>query len=461
MRVNERLEEMTGYAREELLGRLVEILVPGAWRERHVRERTRYVSAPWVRHVGSGLPLSILRKDGSELPVDIGLSPVTTTEGLFVACAVREDTARRRAEELLRQSERSLAQAQRIARLGSWVWDTATGELRWSDEVFRIFGYAPQAFDPTYEAFLGAVHPEDRAAVEEAVRAALEEREPYAVDHRIVLPDGRERIVHEQAEVQFDGDGRAIGMVGTVQDITEHKRAEEHLERSLALLRRTSSERRRLLAHLVKAREEERARIAGDIHDDPLQKIAALGLRLGILKDSLRDPEQLRLLEPIERTVAQAIASLRAMLFELRPLTLDQDGLAAALRELLQHLGEESSVETSLVDRLEQEPEPESRVICYRIAQEALGNVRKHSRAARVEVVLGSEEGGTIITVRDDGVGFSPEAVPLAPGHLGLPDMRERAELAGGWLRIQSAPGAGTTVEFWVPGQGDRPEVKA
>jgi signal transduction histidine kinase len=102
-------------------------------------------------------------------------------------------------------------------------------------------------------------------------------------------------------------------------------------------------------------------------------------------------------------------------------------------------------------DAMDREPPPDARVICYRIAQEAIANVRKHARASHVEVVLVSEGGGTRVVIRDDGVGFDPERTAPAPGHLGLPDMRERAELAGGWLRISSAPGSGTVVEFWIP----------
>ena len=134
-------------------------------------------------------------------------------------------------EEVAQRTAR-LTEAQRIAHLGNWEWDIAGNTLNWSDEIYRIFGLTPQQFGGNYEAFLQAVHPEDRQFVDTSVRAALEQRQPYGIDHRIVLPDGTIRYVHEQAEISRSEDGRPIKMLGTVQDITERKEYEEELKRS-------------------------------------------------------------------------------------------------------------------------------------------------------------------------------------------------------------------------------------
>ena len=136
------------------------------------------------------------------------------------------------AEETLRESEASLANAQRIAHLGSWEWNIITNEMRWSDEIYRIFGLTPQKFGPTHEAFLNTIHPDDRGFVKESVIKALYGKAPYSVDYRIVLPDGFERIVHEQAEVIFDNAGKAIQMNGTIQDVTDIRKAEKLLRES-------------------------------------------------------------------------------------------------------------------------------------------------------------------------------------------------------------------------------------
>jgi signal transduction histidine kinase len=218
-------------------------------------------------------------------------------------------------------------------------------------------------------------------------------------------------------------------------------------------LRQLEEQRRELLARLVRAEEEERRRIAADIHDDPIQVITALGMRLDLLRRSLSDPEHLALVESARGTLEAAVAALRSMLFQLHPPALDREGLTPPLRALLDQLQEEAGLRVRLEARTAGEPPPEVRAVLYRIVQEALANVRKHARATSVSVLLEEREGGFGVRVEDDGEGFASGDMGPLPGHLGLPGMRERAELAGGWSRVNSAPGAGTTVEAWVPGE--------
>ncbi|MGA9763017.1 MAG: GAF domain-containing protein [Gaiellaceae bacterium] len=146
--------------------------------------------------------------------------------------ALPEDE-RRLLDELL-ESREGLAEAQRIAHLGSWDWNIAAGTLTWSDEIYRIFGVAPQEFGATYEAFLAFVHPEDRETVEQAVTEALQDGKHYDVEHRVVRPDGEERVVQECGEVTFGAGGEPRRMLGTVQDVTEQARLRDELSRSEA-----------------------------------------------------------------------------------------------------------------------------------------------------------------------------------------------------------------------------------
>ncbi|MBU1225248.1 MAG: PAS domain S-box protein [Gammaproteobacteria bacterium] len=139
-------------------------------------------------------------------------------------------------EQEVAQRTASLNETQHIAHLGSWEWDIVNDTLSWSDEVYRIFGLAPQQSEATYEAFMQFVHPDDRHRVEEGIRQALEQQGlTYSQDHRIQLPDGTVRHVHEQGEVSFDEGGRAIRMVGTVQDITEATLATEQIRKQQEL----------------------------------------------------------------------------------------------------------------------------------------------------------------------------------------------------------------------------------
>jgi signal transduction histidine kinase len=140
--------------------------------------------------------------------------------------------------------------------------------------------------------------------------------------------------------------------------------------------------------------------------------------------------------------------------FELRPPAFDPEGLGSALRMYLDVADEQTTTSYNLDDRLISQPPEATRVILYRIAQEVLSNVRKHSDAANATVTLDEREGGYYVRVVDDGVGFAHEAA-ARPGHLGIAAIRERAELAGGWLRVESASGQGTTVEFWIAPDAD------
>jgi len=134
---------------------------------------------------------------------------------------------RKHAEDALRKSENSLSEAQRIAHLGNWEWNIPENKTFWSDEVFRIFGFAPQQFEVTYESFLKRIHPNDRNFVEEAVNRVLANPETgYSIQHRIISLDGTERVVHERGEVKLDEDGKPAYLIGTMQDITEFKNIE-------------------------------------------------------------------------------------------------------------------------------------------------------------------------------------------------------------------------------------------
>jgi len=185
--------------------------------------------------------------------------PFADTDGSRLILEMGIDiTERRQTEERLRANEARLSEAQHIAHFGNWEWNIASGKLVWSDEIYRVFGLRPQEFAATYDAFLKTVHPEDRQLVREAVNKALRNNLPYDIDHRIVLPDGSERVVHENGEVFRDKAGRPIRMAGTVQDITEHKKTERRdqmITTLLALFVRKSS-RKEYLDAVVKVLQQ-------------------------------------------------------------------------------------------------------------------------------------------------------------------------------------------------------------
>jgi signal transduction histidine kinase len=228
------------------------------------------------------------------------------------------------------------------------------------------------------------------------------------------------------------------------------------LRESLERLRVLSEQRERLLRQLVTAQEEERRRVAADIHDDTIQTMVALGLRIELARRKAVDPGLREELDRTLETVRVATRGLRDLLFRLHPAALDRDGLQAALRAEVARRAEDPEDEDEpaieLTGSLEGEPGIETRTTLFRIAQEAIGNARRHAGARVVTVQLANAEGGIVLRVSDDGRGMDPDLVRHPRrGHLGLVAMRERAELAGGTFTVASEPGAGTTIEAWVP----------
>jgi signal transduction histidine kinase len=224
-------------------------------------------------------------------------------------------------------------------------------------------------------------------------------------------------------------------------------------EQANSTAERASRERGKLLAHIVEAQEDERRRIAVDVHDDYLQSLTAVRMQLERLRDGIDSPEQRESASRLVQDVSATTERMRSLVFDLRPPALDWAGVASALRLYLEETQERFGIGFQLDSRLDEEPPPEVRLIAYRIAQEAITNVVKHAQASSIEVALAARDGGLHTTIRDDGRGV--ESAPSSSRSFGLAAMRERAEAAGGWWRIDSTPGAGTTVEFWLPSAAD------
>jgi PAS domain S-box-containing protein len=342
-------------------------------------------------------------------------------------------TAREEAEAALRESE----QRYRL------VVDNATDLIALIDPDGTI-AYA----SPSHEPVLG-YRPEEMVGSSAFAFNAPDDDRTYreSFTHRSsgaqVPPPERFRLVHK--------DGHLVDLEGVVWqpmlDDAGETRYFLSISRDITELLRAKEERRVLLARVVDAQEDERRRIAVDVHDDPLQAVTALGLRLELLKPHV-DPEGAELLRKLGATVERAQTSLRTLLFELRPPSLDREGLAAAIRDDLRSNAD--AFDSEVVDDMSSgDPPPQQRIVLYRIAREALVNVAKHAEASKVWVHLRDLEGGILLRVEDDGTG-------LAAGgdgglRFGVSTMRERAELAGGWLRLSPRPEGGTMVECWIP----------
>ncbi len=331
--------------------------------------------------------------------------------------------------------------------------DDLSSNIYTSPQILDLVGFTPEQWRDEPNLWLERLHEDDRERVIATHRESNASGGPFHSEYRLVAADGREVWFRDDAVLVRDPAGEPLFWRGVLLDLTDQKRVEDKLRRSLEILRRTMEERRMLVARLEEAQEEERRRIAADIHDDSIQVISAADLRAQALARRIDDPDLHAEALELHDTLREAVERLRHLLFELRPPVLDREGLAAALRQYLDQPSGGPAFEMVVLDeRLDAEPPPEVRATLFRIAQEAITNVRKHAGATRLEVQLVSSGGGVLLRVTDDGRGL--EVLDVAhpePGHLGVTAMVERAELAGGRCRIEGAPGRGVTVECWLP----------
>jgi PAS domain S-box-containing protein len=445
--VNEQTERMFGYERGELLGRKIELLLPERFRERHADHRSGYIADPRTRPMGVGLELAGRHKDGSEFPVDISLSAIETEEGLLATAFVRDIRERQIAKELHVRSEQRFASLLESAPDAVVITDSEGTIMLVNAQTESLFGYPRDELLGHEVEILLPETVRNRHVTHRLGYLADPRTRPMGIGLELAgkRKDGSEFPVDISLSAIETGEGRLL--TAFVRDITERQRAAD-LQRSLA-------ERRALLEHLVSAGEEERQRISSDIHDDSIQAMTAAGLRLQLLRRELQEPEQLDLLSNLEETIELAISRLRHLLFELRPPALDREGLGVALDMYIEESRDQTPTVYRLEDKLRLQPNEEIRIILYRVAQEALTNIRKHAQAKEAAVLLAQQDGGFLVRITDDGVGFSPQETLPAPGHLGLAAMRERAELAGGAIRIESEPKTGTVVECWIPSRFD------
>ena len=432
---NQHVERLFGYPPAEMLGKSVEMLFPARFGATHVERRSKFLAKPKLPPLGFANGMAGRHRDGTEFGVEINLSRVHSGEGWALVETIRDITERRRVEEETRQVDERFGQFVEASPDGVVIIDPEGRIKQVNARAEALFGYHRREL-------LGNLV--ETLLAERFRNVFADHRTRYlATTQRRPMGAGLELAGHRKDGSEFPVDislkplKTREGLLGVahIRDLTESKRAERQL----------------LLAHLVRTQEEERLRIASDIHDDSIQAITAAGLRLQLFRRQLTDDRQLEALAKLDETVQLAITRLRYLMFELRPPALERDGLAAALRLYLDQFRADIGIQVTLDVRLTEEPAHEAGAVIYRIIQESLTNVRKHAKASTVLVRLVGGEGGFEGTVADDGSGFVTGKLRPQPGHLGLVAMGERAEMAHGRLEVASTPRKGTKVKFWIP----------
>lgn len=430
--VNPRLEQIFGYPRGELLGAGIELLVPVELRQAHADLRAGYDAAPRVREMGSGLELAGRRRDGSTVPVEVSLSPVTTATGRHALGMVRDVTQRKESEESVRRLQRLLDTSSEAVVLAH----AETLELVYVNEgAVELTGYDQRALlAMAVEDLVGGLAPGD---VEAGLAQLFAPDGGGAVRRQVTV----ERADGEQIECDvlvqcFDWGGRAW-LAAFARDVTDRLRAEaEHrrAEQALALI-------------------DQQERIARDLHDTVIQSLFGIGLSLqatsSLAAGTGLAPRIDRAVDDLDR----AIRSLRATVFSLHEPSPVTGGLrqqvAATAQEVSRSLGFTPTVRfDGPVDYVVPDEVVEQLLPCLR---EALANVARHARATRVEVEVGVGEAVTM-TVADDGIGLAADA---RRGE-GLNNLEQRAAALGGHCTAQARLVGGTLVHWTVPTNAGR-----
>ena len=380
-------------------------------------------------------------KDGRMIPVEIQVCFLAYGGQEFHCAFTRDITERKRAEEELRKSLEYLELAQSGAEAGLWDWDIRSNKVTWSKEYYRLYGLPPETI-PSYENWLASMCEEDRQRAGFIIREAVKHCSDINLDFRIIHPQRGLRWVVAIGRTVCNDEGAAVRMAGLAFDITERKRAEEELQRTLGQVR-TLSQRLEIV------REEERTRIARELHDELGVRLTCLKMDLSRLQPSMNDASRQKLEEKVLSMIEQVdltIAAVQGLVAELRPGVLDDLGLVAAVEWQCQDFERRSGIRCFVDSHDEDIPlDPAKATAAFRICQEALINVLRHAEAKEIRVHLETLDRELLLEIHDDGQGILPEKI-ADPTSLGLLGMRERAEAVGGVLRIVGLPGQGTTV---------------
>jgi PAS domain S-box-containing protein len=371
---------------------------------------------------------------------------VILAQALAIFALLWQRARRRKTEMELARSNERLHLSMESGESVGWEADLASKRAYWFGDVRNMFGISSDTFDGQSGDFYRYVHPEDKQRVSDAVAYAMQNRAPFFQEFRIVRPDKSTRWIASRGKFEYGRDGDARRMLGVAVDITERKQAEEALS--------TVSRR------LIEAQEEERTRIARELHDDINQRMALLAANLESLKG---DPPSSKgqansRIDDVQKQVQEIGSDIQALSHRLHSSKLDYLGLEVASAGFCRELSELHNVDIDFHSDSVPKGLPKEVSLClFRVLQEALQNAIKHSGSRHFEVLLRHGTSEINLTVHDSGVGLDAQTATDRHG-LGLTSMKERLRLVDGELSIESKLQHGTTIRARVP---LRPRMKA
>lgn len=436
---NHAAEQMFGRPAAEMLGQPFTWLLPA---------RLAAVVPAWFSgtslRLGAAEQFAGCRANGHEFPAEASIAPATTAGVMHFTVVMRDVTARRRAEQELAESRRLLQVAVDTAGLGFWEYDVPGRAMTVSTEWKRQLGLEQQALSTDPDVLVQLVHPEDLALIRQ-VRADLESGRIGSVEleFRARHVDGSYRDIRASAVAHHDANGTPVRIFGTNLDITSVRDAERTV--------------RRLSAHVLRLQDLERRRIARELHDTTAQNLAALNMNLAQLGRAIgsTDPGHARLIEETTALADLAVQEIRTLSYVLHPPLLDALGLCRAALDYVEGFAARSGIATSSdIDEFLGRLSDDAEIALFRVVQESLSNVHRHSGATHAHVRLAIEGDDVELTITDDGHGMDPLTQDRlrrrATVGVGIVGMTERLEQLGGTLQIVSSE-EGTQVRATVP----------
>jgi len=444
--VNKRALSIFGYSKEDFENgfNVLDVLIPED-RKRAQENMQNIMNGKSVKNT----EYTLVKKDGSTFPVLIYSNPVLKDgKPLGLRGIIVDISERKQAEEALRESERWLStlmsnlpgMAYRCKNDTNWTMEFI------SDGGYSLTGYRSEELVGTIVSYAELIHPEDRQMVWDNVQEALEKKQPFQLTYRITTSSGEEKWVWERGQAIYGTENDVISLEGFITDITEGKKAEKKL-------RDSHNQLRSLAERLQMIREEERATVAREIHDDLGQSLTALKMDISWMKKNPGMTEKLRA-EKINTMLGltdSTIQTVKRIATELRPGILDDLGLIPAIEWETEEFRKRSGIKCNLKISVEEiSLEDSTSIAVFRIFQESLTNIVRHSGATKVELTVKSKGDLIQMEITDNGVGITEEQMS-SPKSLGLMGMNERVSFFGGKLAISKSEEGGTTVKVYIP----------
>lgn len=438
VRWNKQHEILFGFTPEEMKGRYV--------LDWHLPENHTAVlkSLDNFTNTGiAGIETNLLAKDGHTIPFLLTAVKLESQGQQYLIGVGTDVSDQKQAQEALRESKTILTKAQQIAHVGSWEYDYKSNRMQCSDETFRIFGFEPGEIEPTLDLFYSMVHHDDYQQLMNMIEDVKNLFTPLSIDLRIIYPNGEEGFIHEQAEIIFDSAGVPVKWIGTVHDITQRKRTERELQKSLEQLHQLSK-------HIEQARENERMNIARELHDDLGQALTAVKIDLELIRQSASDPSTKEKLEDVKMLVGNTIRTVQRITSQLRPEIIDDLGLEAAIDWYTKEYAKRYGIEVFLDIDSSISISNEQSLPLFRIMQESLTNIARHAGATHIEIILSKHDNCILFEVSDNGAGITDEQIN-ARKSFGIMSMRERATSLGGTFEVSRGENFGSKIMIKFP----------